>query len=92
MDWSASLHSFNHIPSGILIAMIVIKCPAMKLKYTTPQFISNWERGISHPPIKDIKTIAKVYKVDADYLFTLIKDNILMKESQKLERWFRGSK
>ena len=64
---------------------------AMKLKYTTPQFISNWERGLSHPPIKDIKTIAKAYKVDADYLFTIIKDDILMKESQKLERWFRGS-
>lgn len=64
---------------------------AMKLKYTTPQFISNWERGISHPPIQDIKTIAKAYKVDADYLFTIIKDDILMKESQKLERWFRGS-
>ena len=65
---------------------------AMKLKYTTPQSISNWERGLSHPPIKDIKTIAKAYKVDADYLFTVIKDSILMKESQKLERWFRGSK
>ena len=64
---------------------------AMKLKYTTPQFISNWERGLSRPPIKDIKTIAKAYKVDADYLFTIIKDDILMKESQKLERWFRGS-
>ena len=35
-----------------------------KLGYTTAQFISNWERGISTPPIKDLKTLCRMYKVD----------------------------
>ena len=32
------------------------------LGYTTPQFISNWERGISTPPVKTIKKIEKIYR------------------------------
>lgn len=37
--------------------------------YTSPQFISNWERGLSQPPIKIIKKISDVYRVSADELF-----------------------
>lgn len=32
-----------------------------ELGYSTPQFISNWERGLSHPPHRDIRKIADVY-------------------------------
>ncbi len=34
-----------------------------KLGYTSPQFISNWERGLSHPPVKSLNKLAKLYKV-----------------------------
>ncbi len=34
-----------------------------KLGYTSPQFISNWERGLSHPPVKSLSKIAKLYKI-----------------------------
>jgi len=30
---------------------------ARELGYTSPQFVSNWERGISEPPLKDAKKI-----------------------------------
>jgi transcriptional regulator with XRE-family HTH domain len=34
-----------------------------KLGYSSPQFISNWERGLSHPPVKSLHKLAKLYKV-----------------------------
>lgn len=39
------------------------------LGYSTPQFISNWERGISAPPVSHVKKLANLYKVSADDLF-----------------------
>lgn len=39
------------------------------LGYTTPQFISNWERGVSQPPIDVLKKIARLYKVSDEELF-----------------------
>ncbi len=45
---------------------------AKKLKYTSPQFISNWERGVSSPPIKVLKQLSDLYKVGTDELFNLI--------------------
>jgi transcriptional regulator with XRE-family HTH domain len=40
--------------------------------YNTSQFISNWERGLSLPPIPTLRKLAKVYRVDADTLFNVI--------------------
>ncbi|MFN8792439.1 MAG: helix-turn-helix domain-containing protein [Bdellovibrionales bacterium] len=40
-----------------------------KLGYSSPQFVSNWERGLSHPPLKSLKKIAKLYKLKDKELF-----------------------
>jgi transcriptional regulator with XRE-family HTH domain len=40
-----------------------------KLGYSSPQFVSNWERGLSHPPVKSLKKIAKLYKLKNKDLF-----------------------
>lgn len=45
---------------------------AKKLKYTTPQFVSNWERGLSMIPYSAIKTVAKLYKVTDIKLFNIV--------------------
>lgn len=45
---------------------------ALKLGYSTPQFISNWERGISSPPVKSIKQLACIYKTSPEKLFLRI--------------------
>lgn len=37
---------------------------AQKLGYTSPQFVSNWERDLSVPPKATLPEIAKIYKTD----------------------------
>lgn len=63
-----------------------------KLGYSSPQFVSNWERGLSHPPIKSLKKIAKLYKLRDKELFDIYVDcyttqvkNDLQKKLQKLK-------
>jgi len=45
---------------------------ATRLGYSTPQFISNWERGIAAPPTFVLKKLAKIYSVSDEKLFRLI--------------------
>lgn len=45
---------------------------AKKLGYSTPQFISNWERHLSLPPINAIKKMSKMYKEPAERIFSAI--------------------
>ena len=45
---------------------------ATKLGYSTSQFISNWERGISQPPIHTLRTLAQMYGVAADQMFQVL--------------------
>nr|BFD64965.1 hypothetical protein BdHM001_36460 [Bdellovibrio sp. HM001] len=33
---------------------------AAKLNYATPQFISNWERGVSKPPVETLKRLSSL--------------------------------
>lgn len=35
-----------------------------ELGYGTAQFVSNWERGISMPPMAALPKIAKLYKIE----------------------------
>lgn len=42
-----------------------------KLGYTTPQFISNWERGLSAPPIDVFKKIASLYQISSEEMFDI---------------------
>lgn len=47
------------------------------LGYSSAQFISNWERGVSHPPINSLKKIALALNCSADFLFeTLLQETI----------------
>ena len=47
---------------------------AGKLGYSSPQFISNFERGLCSPPLKNLKALVKLYKIDANELIRLILD------------------
>lgn len=42
---------------------------AKKLGYTSPQFISNWERGMSTPPAKKIKRLAQILELDPEIIY-----------------------
>ena len=45
---------------------------AKQLGYTSPQFVSNWERGMSNPPIETLKQIGKLYSVSMDELYDVL--------------------
>lgn len=45
---------------------------AQKLGHSSSQFLSNIERNISRPPIKEIRAYAKAYGVDATLIVDLM--------------------
>lgn len=45
---------------------------AKKLGYSSPQFISNWERGLASPPVKVLKRLAALYDTDALQIFGMV--------------------
>ncbi|MEQ1875682.1 MAG: helix-turn-helix transcriptional regulator [Bdellovibrionia bacterium] len=45
---------------------------AKKLGYTSPQFISNLERGISSPPLKVLKVLVDMYGISSKELLDVI--------------------
>lgn len=65
---------------------------ADKLGYSTPQFISNWERGVSHPPISALKKLGDLYKISAEELFEITLNTTIHEVTQDLRRKFANSK
>lgn len=65
---------------------------AVELGYTTSQFISNWERGLSKPPIKMFKKIAKLYKIEAVAILNELTKRDQQWVKEKLARQFARSK
>lgn len=57
---------------------------AVEMGYSSPQFISNWERGVSTPPLSSVKTISKLYKTSAVDIFKALK----VLELQAVEKKF----
>ncbi len=45
---------------------------AKKLGYTSPQFISNLERGISSPPLKVLRVLVDLYDVSAKEILEVV--------------------
>ncbi len=45
---------------------------ADKLGYSSPQFVSNFERGLCSPPVSNLKTLVKLYKISTDEVVRLI--------------------
>lgn len=39
---------------------------SLKLGYSTAQFISNFECGISRPPLKKLQALVKLYRIPTD--------------------------
>lgn len=62
---------------------------ARALGYSTAQFISNWERNISQPPIQTMRILAKLFRTDEHELFNLILEATLAEAIDDLERKFK---
>ncbi len=61
---------------------------ASTLGYSTPQFISNWERGLSHPPLDSLKKLASLYKISADELFKIFLQTSIEHVEESLTKQF----
>lgn len=62
------------------------------LGYSTPQFISNWERGISHPPMDAIESLASCYNISEEELFRNIEQATIESVKSNLRSRFNASK
>lgn len=63
---------------------------AKKLGYTSPQFVSNWERGLSQPPIPTLKKIARIYNIPADSMFEMtLKTTIDQVTTELKEKFYK---
>lgn len=54
------------------------------LNYSSAQFVSNFERGISAPPIKKLKVLMKMYGLDKKKVFSLYTGPLLKKTKEEL--------
>ena len=61
---------------------------ATKLGYSTSQFISNWERGVSQPPINTLRTLATMYKISAEQMFNVLLEETMVQVQADLKRKF----
>lgn len=61
---------------------------ATKLGYSTSQFISNWERGISQPPINILRTLADMYHVSAEQMFNVLLEETMAQVQIDLKKRF----
>jgi len=65
---------------------------AKKLGYTSAQFISNWERGLSSPPIHTLRKLSELYKIPPDALFDITLKTMISQVTVDLRKKFYGKK
>lgn len=64
---------------------------AKKLGYTSPQFVSNWERGLSQPPIATLRKIAQIYNISANDMFeVMLKAAVEQVTSELTEKFYKS--
>jgi transcriptional regulator with XRE-family HTH domain len=62
------------------------------LGYQSAQFISNWERGVSSPPLKTLKKLGDLYHVSAETLYQILLQDTLKRVEADLHREFYGAR
>lgn len=62
---------------------------ATRLGYASPQFVSDWERGVSSPPMKKLPEIASELNVKIDVLFELLVELATNQLKEDLNEEFR---
>lgn len=63
---------------------------AQHFGYSTPQFISNWERDVSAPPVDILKKIAALYGVSGDEMLELMINQKVQEITKDMRRRFGG--
>jgi transcriptional regulator with XRE-family HTH domain len=65
---------------------------AKKLGYTSAQFVSNWERGLSSPPIHTLRKLSEYYQIPPDSLFEIALKSMINEVTVDLRKKFYGKK
>ena len=61
---------------------------AKKLKFSSPQIVSNWERGLCAPPMNKLAELSEILNVAPNDVMSII----LEETSKRLEGHFKGKK
>jgi transcriptional regulator with XRE-family HTH domain len=61
---------------------------AAVLGYKSSQFVSNWERGLSSPPIGTLRRLCGLYRTNESEVFRIIRAIAIRKLEAELEREF----
>ena len=64
---------------------------AEKLGYSTSQFISNWERGISHPPLNTLRSLSQIKKKNPYFFFDFLLKATVAQVEVDLKKKFYAS-
>lgn len=65
---------------------------AKTLGYTSAQFVSNWERGLSSPPISTLRKLCEIYHIPPDVLFDITLKTMINQVTKELRKKFYGRK
>lgn len=68
---------------------------AKQLDYSTPQFVSNWERGLSMPPLDVMPLLSSIYKISATEMINIVERyqlQLLSHQKKKLKKIFSNNK
>lgn len=57
-----------------------------RLGYTTPQFVSNWERGVSVPPVIAVKKLSMIYGIEKALMAKTVGDALIESYSAKIKK------
>lgn len=58
---------------------------AIKLGYNTSQFISNWERGVSLPPMDILAKIVTIFRLNKAEVFKMYVEEITKKKLNEFQ-------
>jgi transcriptional regulator with XRE-family HTH domain len=48
---------------------------ARELGYTSPQYVSNWERGVCGPPLDKLNDLSRLLRIDSKVVMKMILDD-----------------
>lgn len=65
---------------------------AAALGYKSSQFVSNWERGLSSPPIATLRVLCTLFKISENEMFRMIKEIAVQQTERELQEEFFGKK
>jgi transcriptional regulator with XRE-family HTH domain len=61
------------------------------LGYKSSQFVSNWERGLSSPPVTTLRRLCSLYRTSENEMFEMIRTIAVRQLEQDLRREFFSS-